>query len=808
MTTTPHDGLARLAYTLVRAAIARPKRALLLPLLAVLAAAGGLTRLELRTDGHALVPRDHSTVRFDAEVRERYGLRDPVVVLFETDHPDGVYNPATLAAVQAASDALAAIEEIGERQVTSLATERRDRVFPGTLTFRTFLEPPPTTPELLATVREDVEATGIAIGTLVSEDRTATAVLAGVPRAGETGGGRETGEAGGDRRRLLQRIRRTVEPLAAPGDRVWVAGAPVAESLLGEHILADLSLLVPLSMAVIAGILWLGCRRPWGVLLALAEIGACLVFTFGLMGWLGSPVYLTTAVLPVILVTIGLADEIHVFWHYQRRLAADEGAAGGSESRAEAVAGAMAEMAAPVSLTSVTTAAAFLSFLASSIAPVRWFGVFAAVGVIFCWLWTLTAIPAALVLLPRSRLRHPRPGGPRRRGERLGRWLAPWLARPRRTLGVLSLLTALAAFGLGRLYVQDSWLDGFAAGSPLRRATAVVNDKLHGSHLLLLEVAFEPARGAVTAAAGDREAPLLASENLELLGELEAFVRHRPEVGGVLGPHSQVSAVSYLWLGRRESQRRIPDHPSRVDRTLHRFRQGRGEHRLREVIDETLHRAVVTVYLEDANYLETRRLMRAIRGWADERLTPAGATLRFAGDVAVSQVMIPAIVHTQATSLALALLGAVAMVSLLYRSLAAGMLVALPTVTAVAWVAGAMGWLGIPLGVATSMFCAITLGIGVDYAIHLFERHRQLAAGAAGDTGPAGGSALAAVRVAGPAIVADAAAIALGFGLLALSRVPANARLGLLVAAALSAAAVLTLGGLGSVLAVRRSRPG
>ncbi|MCH8150383.1 MAG: MMPL family transporter [Planctomycetes bacterium] len=38
---------------------------------------------------------------------------------------------------------------------------------------------------------------------------------------------------------------------------------------------------------------------------------------------------------------------------------------------------------------------------------------------------------------------------------------------------------------------------------------------------------------------------------------------------------------------------------------------------------------------------------------------------------------------------------------------------------------GAMGLFGVPLGVATSMFAGMTLGIGVDYAIHLLERYRR-----------------------------------------------------------------------------------
>ena len=86
----------------------------------------------------------------------------------------------------------------------------------------------------------------------------------------------------------------------------------------------------------------------------------------------------------------------------------------------------------------------------------------------------------------------------------------------------------------------------------------------------------------------------------------------------------------------------------------------------------------------------------------------------------------------------------------------------------------AMGWFGIPLGVATSMFAAMTLGIGVDFAIHVLEGFD-----AARREGALPEAALAAsLSRTGPAVVVNTLAIALGFGVLMLSQVPANARLG------------------------------
>jgi predicted RND superfamily exporter protein len=84
-------------------------------------------------------------------------------------------------------------------------------------------------------------------------------------------------------------------------------------------------------------------------------------------------------------------------------------------------------------------------------------------------------------------------------------------------------------------------------------------------------------------------------------------------------------------------------------------------------------------------------------------------------------------------------------------------------------------WAGIPLGIATSMISAMVLGVGVDGAIHWLETHAVCAE----RLGRAGlESVLEATAICGPAILYDGLALALGFGVLAFSSVPANAVLG------------------------------
>lgn len=223
---------------------------------------------------------------------------------------------------------------------------------------------------------------------------------------------------------------------------------------------------------------------------------------------------------------------------------------------------------------------------------------------------------------------------------------------------------------------------------------------------------------------------------------------------------------------------------------------------MRQIVDRDLRRCTITVFLKNANFVSTGALIDAIREYERQRLAPLGIRLRLAGDVAVSQAMIGAIVRTQTQSLLLSLVGIVTVTSLLSRSLVWGLLAVLPAALAVLMNFAMMGFTGMPLGVATSMFSGMTIGIGVDYAIHLLERAKLCSARTMGwnDT------IVTAVSHAGPAILVDGLAIALGFGVLLLSPVPANRRLGGLVMVAVVTCLVTTLVVLPALIRVIKPR--
>jgi hypothetical protein len=889
---TPHRLVVGFFAALARASIRRPRTAIFAAVVFTLAVAPGTMKLTLRTDGHALVARDAPEVIYDNAVRAEFGIEDPVVVLIHSPHPDGIYNSNTLQLVRELTDQFIRIEGVRSNNVSSLATEHGFRNRPGTLLFQTLLETPRQTKEQLDQLRDDLRRIELYTGTVVSFDGRSTAILIGAP-------------PGIDRTQLYRKVQEIIASRWPGHDDIFITGPPVAEALLGTHILEDLGVpkallgastllsaevawnvpsslyqlrlfiarhvgLVPVAMLVMAGVFQVCFRRVIATLLPMAEVGACLAFVFGLMGWLGVPVYLTIAVMPVLLTAMAVSDEIHVYSRYFAMLHERPGV-----KHVELVQATMDELVSPVVNTSLTTAVGFVSFAFSPLAPVQAFGIFTAIGVTFCLFWSLSVMPALLTLIPttwvcrqsragvspaRAAMR-PAIGGVSGTGQAgrlpyFSRFALGVVRRRAWVIGGVALVVGLTPFGLRRLVIQDSWIDGFAPESEFSRATRIVNEQFHGMHLLYLTLdAGEVLRGTlavsnvslsrfsfpanltsrpddwvgrwlyintdtssnstpraswrstiesavrqgdkivVTTQVRDQNSsvwlelarvnsvgfeivaqPHLQPKMLKAISDLGAFIEQRRalKVGKVLGAPDYVATTRFMVRPNEPGSRYVPADAGEIKLMWDYYRIVRGPEHLRQLVDTNYARSLLTIFLKEANFVDTQKLMDDLRAYEREHLAPLNIRLGFAGDVAVSQSLIRGIVTTQTQSLLWSLVGIYAVTALLGRSLRCGFYAVIPCALSVLINFAVMGWLNIPLGVATSMFAAMTLGIGVDFAVHVLEGFNQ-----SRERGLAPEPALAeSMARTGPAVVINAAAIALGFGVLTLSQVPANARLG------------------------------
>ena len=759
---------------LLRLSVAYPRTVVASALACALLAALCVPGVRLRLDGRSLIPEHHPAIAASDRAAALFESRD-VIVVGLTAPATGVYAPAALWRLGELSAGIAAVEGIVPGSVHSLATVPRLTIEDDTLDLQPLLaRGTPLDAALGARIRRETSALGLDDGVLAAPDGRAAAIYAEVER---------DADRGAVRRRVLElAARHAGGPVA-----VHLSGTAMAQAVLGEAAARDLARLVPLVLAVIGAILVIAFRHWAPAVVSLAEIGVSLLWTVGLMGALGQPVFVTTLALPVILLAIGVTDDVYALNRYFT--AAREAP---HRPPAELAVETFSGVHRAVLTTAATTVAGLFSLLASSIAPQRVFGLFGGLAVLFSTVLTFTLVPALLVLL-RPRVRPAGMTAPRF-AEAWMEGLLAWTRRvgPRRLLAVAAAVSAAAlALTVLRLRIEDNWIDNLPPASETARGDRAINRALAGTNTL--ELMFD----------SGRPEGFLDPAAFAALGAVEDALLASPRVGAVQSAFGDVLRVEAALAGRgyREVRAAVRGgaHPlsrPQIEQALLLLASA-GSAPGMERLDDGCRRARMTVFVRGANYSRMGAVLD-LAGRAARDHLPAAPMTPF-GDGWIGHLTIELLVVGQVASIGLAVLANCLLLVLLFRSLATALLAILPVVASVLLVFAALAAAGAPLGTANSMFAAIALGIGVDYSIHLVASYRERLRDRL-----APGEALAgALAHTGPAILTSAAAIVTGFAVLALSEVPPNRQLGILICLSLAVCAAVTLALVPALLLVR-----
>ena len=200
--------------------------------------------------------------------------------------------------------------------------------------------------------------------------------------------------------------------------------------------------------------------------------------------------------------------------------------------------------------------------------------------------------------------------------------------------------------------------------------------------------------------------------------------------------------------------------------------------------------ARMLVQLRSTSTADTTRISRDALAWTERHL-PDGYTASIAGFADIEAAVTRLIVRSQLTSIVTAMLIVFLIVAIAHRSAVAGLFGLVPLSVAVLINFGVMGLMGIHLNIATAMIASISIGIGVDYTIHVLSAYRRERT-QSNDLDRVTERALLGT---GKAIVFNAGSVAAGFLVLLLSNFNPLRYVGLLVAVTMvtSCIAAITL---------------
>lgn len=551
-----------------------------------------------------------------------------------------------------------------------------------------------------------------------------------------------TAKAEVDHKRVAQ-IRELIEDYR---DRatIFLGGPDMITADMITFIKSDLTVFGAGILVFIIATLALIFRRIRFVVLPLITCALCLVIILGFLSWIDWRLTVISSNFVLLLLIITLALTIHLIVRY-RELQSNNP----ESNQHKLVSQTVISMAKPCLYTVLTTIVAFTSLVVSDIRPVIDFGWMMTMGISLALVIAFIIIPAGMVLLgkgPHTSLQ-----------DNSSAFTAKfaWLTEHYGTLILLTALSlaALSAYGISKLEVENRFIDYFRSDTEIYRGMETIDTALGGTtpldiiiqapvfdeptindieefestdddYFLDDDYAFEDEYGDMEEELAQDDASSLAesywfsSAGLADLEKLQTFIDAQPEVGKVN------SLVQLYAVARDLSNRDLNDLEIAI---------------MRQSLSDEIYQQMVAPYLledideariqlramETGGQLRRAELLEKIHQYAIDEVGIAPENIRFTGILVLYNNMLQSLYKSQIVTLGAVFIGIMIMFLVLFQSVKISIIAILPNFLAAGIVLGSMGIFGIPLDMMTITIAAITVGIGVDHAIHYLTRFKR-----------------------------------------------------------------------------------
>ena len=702
-------------------------KAIILTLVITLALVSQLPKIAIDTSTEGFLHKNDPILLDYNNFRDQFGRDEVVIVAIKT--PD-VFDLVFLEKLRHIHEALESeVPYIDD--ITSLINARNTRGERDTLIVEDLLETWPEAEADLEELRSRVMHNEMYRNMLISESGTFTTIIIRTESMSSLGESMDLLDGFDEAAKIKQpaEIQRTsgtpyltdaenseiVRTVQGVIDRfqskqypIYLAGSPAVTHLLKHSMMKDMRKFVVLSLIIVAVFLYIMFRRLSGFILPLVVVIMSLLSTLAIMAINGTAIKVPTQILPSFLLAVGVGTSVHILAIFYHRF--DQ-----RGDKREAIAYALSHSGLAVIMTNVTTASGLMSFSTAEVAPIADIGIFAGIGVLLAFIFTLILIPASLALVP---LKQRLPGSLHNRMHIMDRFLGavssfstqnPWSILL--TAGAIILISLVFATQLKFSHHPLGW---FPENNPVRVATETIDTHLRGS--VSLEVIIDTGQ----------ENGLYDPDFLKRLDQAAAYLEAQDYgtyfVGKAWSLTSILKETNQALNENRSEFYTVPDNKELVAQELLLF-ENSGSDDLEDVVDSQFSKARFTLKVPFRDVIESEDLLRDVPAYFEKNFPEADVVLT--GLMSLLGRILTQAVRTMAKSYLIAIIIITILMILLIGKLRIGLLSMIPNLTPILLTMGLIKILGFPLDLFTMMVASIAIGLAVDDTIHFMHNFRR-----------------------------------------------------------------------------------
>ncbi len=673
----------------------RPKTVIVLAILISVLMGFQFRQIKIDTDPENMLEPDQiDRVLYD-RVKEEFGIHDLIVVGIVDEN--GIFRSESLERVARAISEIIKIKGVIIQDVVSITTTNNVKSSGGFLDIHPVMKDVPRTPEAIEQLQRDIADNPFLHEKIASADGKALALYIPIQRKDMS-------------YRIAAEIETILKRELLPDQTYHLAGLPVAEDTFGHEMFLQMALVAPLAFLVILLLVFL-LFRSVGFLLPVAMTAMfSVIWAMGLLIGTGNTVHIMSSMIPIFLMPIAILDDVHVLSAFSDRYRI-------IKDKRQAMLECKGPLYRPMFYTSITSAVGFASLALADIPPVRVFGLFVAFGIMVAWFLSMTVVPAVISLMSDEKLKKALLRKEGRRPSIIDRFLQPIArftfsrARVVLILGLLALIVGV--LGVWQIQINDNPVKWFKKGHPMRVADVVMNRLFGGTYMAYLVIE------------GDEPEIIKRPEVVSYLDRMQAYLEDDPLIGKTSSVADIVKRINFVLHDNDERYNRVPDSREAVGQFLFLFQSSGDPNDLDSFVDRKSQQANIWVQMKGGDNQQMQAVEDRLASFVKTNPPPDGITLSWSGLTYINKVWQDLMVF----GMLKAILGSFAIVFFLmliqFRSLVLGILSMIPLSVAILLTYGLVGWVGKDYDMPIAVCSSLSLGLGIDFAIHFLQRFRM-----------------------------------------------------------------------------------
>ncbi|MBT4160663.1 MAG: MMPL family transporter [Gammaproteobacteria bacterium] len=714
----------------------------------------GVTRLEIDTSFNSLIPADEPEKLAYQQAMDQFGSDNKTIIYIRDSD---LWTTAKLSRVDSLVRNLKKIDEVSRvdslfnlRIIEGKQTDDSERTIASSLVVNGI----PVSDAAAGQARLRAQSNPLYVGNLFSKDGNVTAIIVTVVDPED----KEDFSIA-----LFHRLEKLLEDERNHFERIFQVGPPRINAELQDSLAKDFKVLGPLSALVLVFSILFFMRSLLAATIPVITSALTILWTFGLMGWLGVPLNILSVMIPSLIIVIGSTEDTHMMAAYFRGLAENTDR-DTTTARHTAIRYMAKHTGLPMLLTVLTTFLGFAANLFGNIVLIQHFAIASTTAILFNGIVTVLVVPPLLAKFGKKM-------GEGKTAEELygnnlpdriiGTFRISQDRFPLLILGITLLLCIFFTYQASHLYVTNDPLSYFPEDKPLIQETRTIHEDLSGVKVFFVTLT------------ADHENAFLEPDNLEKLDQIQAFLDKQAVFDTTLSLADHLKYVNKELQGEFGNST-LPQTRQLVAQYLMFFHRSELESYVSH--DYAVTNIVIRHNINDSHTLN--RYVQELKDAAD-RISGPGITARVVGENLLVNQAAESLMISQIKALLLLLSLIFILMSIMFTSLKGGAIAMIPSVIPIVLMFGIMGLLGIPLNPGTAMVAVIAVGIAIDGTIHLLAHYNELCR----TTSDYEGAVHQAVQQVATPLIISSLALALGFGILLFSNFTIVAQFGALAAA-------------------------